>query len=253
MDARWESRCGRARRRGGFRWSMRAASRRKAARVRAELPDAFYCAWDGRDQNRCGRPCGTRRPTRYSRPRTWNVIRDAALPVKLGLKKGLEVSLLGAPDEFEEQLGEFPEGAKLSTRLTRSTGLALWFVRSRRELESETRVPRRRVCRKAARFGSCASQAERPLQGGLQSERRPRGGAGQRSGGFQGLLGGCRLERFEIREEECKIEVGVRPSSPGRAQESSPWRKPLGAKGASASTPIVPAHHRLSRAFSETL
>jgi CheY-like chemotaxis protein len=109
----------------------------KAARVRAELPDAFYCAWDGvtkslREALRHA-PANPVQPPSHMERYT-----GAALPVKLGLKKGLEVSLLGAPDEFEEQLGELPEGAKLSTRLTRSAGLALWFVRSRRELESQT-------------------------------------------------------------------------------------------------------------------
>lgn len=109
----------------------------KVARVRAELPDAFYCAWDGvakalREALRHA-PANPVKPPSHMERYT-----GGALPAKLGLKKGLEVSLLGAPDEFEEQLGELPEGARLSTRLTRTAGLALWFVRSRRELEDET-------------------------------------------------------------------------------------------------------------------
>ncbi|MGP8245172.1 MAG: hypothetical protein ACLQVN_11730 [Bryobacteraceae bacterium] len=109
----------------------------KVARVRTELPDAFYCAWDGvanalREALRHAPADPVQPPSHMQR------YAGAALPVKLGLKKGLQVSLLGAPDEFEAQLGELPEGAKLSNRLTRTAGLALWFVRSRRDLQSET-------------------------------------------------------------------------------------------------------------------
>lgn len=109
----------------------------KVARVRAELPDAFYCTWDGVAKT-------LREALRYvpanpvTPPSHMERYTGAALPAKLGLKPGLEISLLGAPDEFEELLGELPEGARLSTRLTRTTGLALWFVRSRRELDDET-------------------------------------------------------------------------------------------------------------------
>jgi hypothetical protein len=108
----------------------------KVARVRSELPDAFYCAWDAvakalREAMRHA-PANPVQPPSHMERYT-----GAALAAKLGLKKCLEILLLGAPDEFEAQLGEIPEGAKLSTRLTRSTGLAIWFVRSRRELEEE--------------------------------------------------------------------------------------------------------------------
>jgi hypothetical protein len=109
----------------------------KVARVRSELPDAFYCAW-GRVDNALREALRHRPADPVQPPSHMERYTGAALPAKLGIKEGLEISLLGAPDEFEQQLGELPEGAKLSNRLTRTAGLALWFVRSRRELESET-------------------------------------------------------------------------------------------------------------------
>lgn len=55
------------------------------------------------------------------------------LPKKLGLKPGLSVALLGAPPDFDQTLGVLPAGARLTERASGDTGLALWFVRSRRE------------------------------------------------------------------------------------------------------------------------
>lgn len=57
----------------------------------------------------------------------------SALPKKLGLKD--EVAILNAPEDFAEQLGDLDEGVSLRPNITRSTNLAIWFVRSRAELE----------------------------------------------------------------------------------------------------------------------
>ncbi len=60
-----------------------------------------------------------------------------SLITKLGIKAGTQAALLGAPDGFVETLHDLPPGIEFRTRLTKSTTLALWFVRSLNEIETE--------------------------------------------------------------------------------------------------------------------
>ena len=64
------------------------------------------------------------------------------LPKKLGIKEGTRVALLGAPTDFA--LGTLPKGAVARRGARGAADLTLWFVRSRRELETGVRamVPR---------------------------------------------------------------------------------------------------------------
>ena len=56
---------------------------------------------------------------------------------KLGFKPNTRTALLNAPEGFEEQLEELPEGAELVAKVSAQTKMTLWFVRSRQELEAE--------------------------------------------------------------------------------------------------------------------
>ena len=67
------------------------------------------------------------------------------LPKKLGIKPGSVVALVGAPEGFEELLGEMPEGVTLRRRAQGRCDLIVWFAASRRELE-----------RRVARLGAVA-------------------------------------------------------------------------------------------------
>jgi hypothetical protein len=58
------------------------------------------------------------------------------LPKKLGIKAGSAVLLLGAPEDFEDVLGDLPEGASLVRRPGARCDLTIWFPRTRGELES---------------------------------------------------------------------------------------------------------------------
>jgi hypothetical protein len=58
------------------------------------------------------------------------------LPKKLGVKPGTVVLLLGAPEGFEDMLGDLPDGAALVRRASGPCELVIWFPRSRDELES---------------------------------------------------------------------------------------------------------------------
>ena len=61
----------------------------------------------------------------------------SSLVKKLGFKPNMRTALLGAPEGFEEQLGDLPEGVEFETKLSPQTKMAIWFVRSLRELATE--------------------------------------------------------------------------------------------------------------------
>ena len=119
----------------------------KIARIRADMPDAGFTSWKnaaGAIQKYLARtPMNPIQPPAYMDQYT---ARSAV--AKLGFKPGMKIAMLAAPDGFTEQLGDLPDGIDIVDRLTRAAQLALWFVRSRAELESEidflaSRLPER--------------------------------------------------------------------------------------------------------------
>ena len=58
------------------------------------------------------------------------------LPRKLGIKPGCTLLLLGAPAGIEETLGALPDGVRIRRRGA-TADLAIWFVRSVKELEGK--------------------------------------------------------------------------------------------------------------------
>jgi hypothetical protein len=57
------------------------------------------------------------------------------LAKKLGIKPGLVVALIGAPDAFESTLGVLPEGVEVRRQTRGRRDLTIWFCRSRKELD----------------------------------------------------------------------------------------------------------------------
>jgi hypothetical protein len=108
----------------------------KIARARADMADACFTDWK---KAPAAIKKFLREPTKdpIQPPAYMDQFAGSSLIKKLGFKAGMKVAMLGAPDGFEEQLGELPEGLAFAERMSRATQLALWFVRSRRELESE--------------------------------------------------------------------------------------------------------------------
>jgi hypothetical protein len=109
----------------------------KVERIRRELPDAFFT--------------GLSKAAQTVRKALRNVLPEPVQPIphmqrytgsslvkKLGLKPNMKAALLGPPEDFEEKLGELPEGVELGTHMTARTAMVIWFVRSRKELEAET-------------------------------------------------------------------------------------------------------------------
>jgi len=107
----------------------------KVARVKSELPDAVYAAWSGIGP--AIREALANAPAAPVKPQGV-MERYAGTPLaqKLGIKPGMRVAAIGAPESFEELLGDLPEGATIEPRVRRDTGLAIWFAHSLDELAS---------------------------------------------------------------------------------------------------------------------
>lgn len=119
----------------------------KTVRIRSEHPDGIFVSW-------------------FEAPRTLAVLlrqsppmpsilppRDFSatpLPKKLGIRLGMKIALIAAPDAFEELLGDLPENAILATHLTPKTGLALCFVRSLKDLAATLDLLTLRLPKQAA-------------------------------------------------------------------------------------------------------
>jgi hypothetical protein len=105
----------------------------KVERIRGELPDAVFTEWAViGDAVRKAIAYPVANPVKARS----HGDRSAATPLlqKLGIKAGMQVGLLGGFDGFEELLGDLPEGAALARHFTAKTRLALYIVRSEREL-----------------------------------------------------------------------------------------------------------------------
>jgi hypothetical protein len=109
----------------------------KVERIRQELPDAQFTGWNG--VGRALKKALRNAPSEPVQP-VAHMARytGSSLIKKLGFAPDMKAALLGAPEDFAEKLAELPAGVELQTRLTRQTKLAIWFVRSRQELEAET-------------------------------------------------------------------------------------------------------------------
>jgi hypothetical protein len=107
----------------------------KVARVREVLPDAFFTDWKrvvpALKRALKNAPAQPVQPVPMMQRYT-----GSSLAKKLGFKPGIHVALFGAPDGFEQQLGDLPEGARLHGKLAKDSKLAIWFVHSRSEMES---------------------------------------------------------------------------------------------------------------------
>ena len=83
------------------------------------------------------------------------------LPKKLGIKEGSTVFLIDAPQDFDETLGELPEGAALCTQPDSHCRLAIWFTKSREELEGRMEETLRSLAGKRRPLDSLAEKASK--------------------------------------------------------------------------------------------
>jgi hypothetical protein len=112
----------------------------KVERVRRDMPDACFTDWKNAAQAiRAYLRQAPAIPVGHlvQPPAYMDQFSGSSTIKKLGFKAGMKIAMIGAPEGFVEQLGELPDNIEIGDRMARHTGLALWFVRSRRELESE--------------------------------------------------------------------------------------------------------------------
>ena len=117
----------------------------KVQRIQTELPDAFFTEWKAVAPTL--KKALKNAPTDpVLPPAHMERYAGSSLVKKLGVKPDMTIALLGAPEDFVEKLDDLPETTRFQARITAQTKLAIWFVRSRQELESEieytaTRLP----------------------------------------------------------------------------------------------------------------
>jgi CheY-like chemotaxis protein len=106
----------------------------KVARIRGELPDAFFTEWKTVPRV-LAKALKSAPVNPVTPPSHMDRYAGSSLIKKLGLKPAMKVALLGASEDFEEKLGDLPEGLVFQSAISKQTGLAIWFVRSRHELD----------------------------------------------------------------------------------------------------------------------
>ncbi|HEY3739481.1 MAG TPA: hypothetical protein VGL53_06540 [Bryobacteraceae bacterium] len=105
--------------------------REKTARIQSEFPDAVFGSWARVPAliREALRGKGNAPPV--VPPKYMDQFRGAPLGKKLGLVEGA-TAVIGAPESFELRIG-----IPVDPRVTKKTRLAIWFIRSRAELERE--------------------------------------------------------------------------------------------------------------------
>ncbi len=104
----------------------------KVARVRETLPDAVYTDWENVHDSL--RSAISNPPATPAVPGTMEAYSASPLPVKLGIRSGSTVLLVGAPRDFEKLLQPIPAAVQLLRRAPRAA-LIMLFVKSHEELE----------------------------------------------------------------------------------------------------------------------
>jgi hypothetical protein len=107
----------------------------KVEGIKKVLPDAEYAPWT---------EAGEALKRALSSPVADPVVPESILagysgtplPKKLGIKEGSRVLLVAVPEGFRETLGDLPADVTLTGRYSSGVDLILWFVRSRKDLES---------------------------------------------------------------------------------------------------------------------
>jgi len=107
----------------------------KVERVKQKLPDAVYTTWR-RIRGALNRAIANPPTEPVALESVMAGYAGTPLVKKLGIKQGSVVTLVGAPTDFEQTLGKLPEGVKFRRRAGGRPDLAIWFTKSRKELES---------------------------------------------------------------------------------------------------------------------
>jgi len=105
----------------------------KVEATRKLLPDAVYAEW--RNIRGALQKALASQPETPVVPDTMAGYSGRPLPKKLGIKPGIAVALLGAPDGFAARLNPLPKGARLQSNAGGMPQLAVLFARSQHDLQ----------------------------------------------------------------------------------------------------------------------
>ncbi len=104
----------------------------KVGRIRKLLPDATYTVWE--DVAGAVKSALANAPDEPAVPSTMDLYAGASLAKKLGIRAGLAVALLEAPDGFERKLEPLPQGVEVRRGARGRAGLVLLFAKSAGDL-----------------------------------------------------------------------------------------------------------------------
>jgi hypothetical protein len=106
----------------------------KVARIRQELPDAVFTPWSAAAPSI--RRALISAPAEPVKPPPFvERYESSGLGKKIGLKASLICALVNAPEAFAETIPDLPEDFEFHSKITTATALAIWFVRTRAEME----------------------------------------------------------------------------------------------------------------------
>jgi len=105
----------------------------KLGRIRELLSDAVYTEWDGIGAAVASAIANA--PAAPAVPSTMQIYAGSSLPKKLGIKAGLAVALLDAPEGFEGKLDPLPPDVEIRRGARGHAGLVLLFATAMRDLE----------------------------------------------------------------------------------------------------------------------
>ncbi len=106
----------------------------KVARIRNLLPDAVYSRWGG-IRSALQRVISTPPLNPVVLKSVFEAYSGVPLTKKLGIKPGIFLAVLNAPEGFEDKLSPLPIRVRLTHRLSKQADLTIWFNRSRRRFE----------------------------------------------------------------------------------------------------------------------
>ena len=115
----------------------------KVRRIQELLPDAVYTDWDsipGSLNEAIAHPL----PAPVAPKSLFDAYAGQTLPKKLGIRPGMAVLLVRAPQNITQLLGELPENVAVNEGEELPGDLILWFMRSSQELERDFEAISRR-------------------------------------------------------------------------------------------------------------
>jgi hypothetical protein len=103
--------------------------------IRKELPDAVFVEW--KRAVPALKKAIAHPPQNPAAPvAPMDRYKGSPLATKLGVKPNTRIAVIAPPEGFDEQVGDWAEGIAIQPKFTSRTDLAIWFVRSARELSA---------------------------------------------------------------------------------------------------------------------